>query len=168
MKKPRIVKLSLHIPCAPSMRGLISSLLSLTLVACPAVCQSIAPCADRSGACQQLQCAAEQECEATLHCCAAVDCCEETPDGSEPRPELPLERCCANGNCLCGGALSAKVGIELHSLSEILPDAVTLTADAGIRSNQQLAADYLRISAVSDDGTSIGRALRLRIESLLI
>jgi hypothetical protein len=63
--------------------------------------------------------------------------------------------------------LVEKGGIELRSLGELMPDALVV-AHAGMLSSDQSAAEYPRALVISQGGASIGRALRLRIESLLI
>jgi hypothetical protein len=64
--------------------------------------------------------------------------------------------------------LLAKVGLELHLLSDLFPFVAVLTTDTGMAPLRHISARHDRRSAVFKDGTSIGRALRLRIESLLI
>jgi hypothetical protein len=64
--------------------------------------------------------------------------------------------------------LIGKIGVDLHSIVDFAPIAITDLADDGIASSQNLAVTLSGSSAVSNGGTSIGRALRLRFGSLLI
>ncbi len=171
-RRPRIVLRNYSLG-AITMRCLLSISLALSMALCPAVCRShVAPhCAGGLGPCHQVKDTLAQACDAATHCCAATDCKDSaTLANGEPveRPTLPLDRCCEDGNCLCGGALLAKLGVELHGLNELVLYVARPTSDAGMNSNQQFAAEHACASAFSNSGTSIGRALRLRIESLLI
>jgi hypothetical protein len=108
--------------------------------------------------------------ETASGCCTSQHCLNEVYDTDKPvqQPTLPLDRCCDDGNCLCGGALLEKAGTELQLLHEFMADGGTVSADAGMLLSEQSAVEHPRALVVFQGGHAIGRALRLRIESLLI
>jgi hypothetical protein len=61
-----------------------------------------------------------------------------------------------------------KADMDLPLLNELLPFPAIVSIGAHITADFKAAASAVRPTTDFDGGTSIGRALRLRIESLLI
>jgi hypothetical protein len=137
---------------------LISLVLSMALVACPAVC--------KAGQCAA--CPSEKtKTAACAHCHAEQNTSNEDSDRSRPSVPLDSSDPCEFGNCLCAGALTNHAGLDLQ-----LGHVLGLFAAAGEivePTNATLSSpDRAAVTFEQHGPPSSGRSLRLRIESLLI